>query len=114
MSEGIDFASASLPRHLARGAIGFGSIAGAFVLLSAVGPVGLLLLPVGLVALRGCPMCWTLGLVQTLSRGRLERDCVDGVCELRVAERDGDGGAVFASPVVGSVAAPVEWERVPV
>ncbi|REE98415.1 hypothetical protein [Thermomonospora umbrina] len=86
MSEAIDFGSASLPRHLARGLIGFGSFAGAFVLLATVGPVGALLLPVGLLALRGCPTCWTIGLVQTVSRGRLERTCVDGRCELRVAD----------------------------
>jgi hypothetical protein len=35
----------------------------------------LLLAPVGLVALRGCPMCWTVGLMQTISAGRLRRSC---------------------------------------
>jgi hypothetical protein len=30
-----------------------------------------------LVALRGCPMCWTVGLVETLSQGR--RDSTDAL-----------------------------------
>lgn len=79
---GRDFASASLPRHLARGALGFGSLALAVVLLPYAWPLSLALLPVGLLALRGCPMCWAVGLVQTLSRGRLKRSCEDGRCAL--------------------------------
>jgi len=75
-----DFASASLPRHLLRGAVGFGAVAAAFGLLPVVGVVALLLVPVGLFALRGCPMCWAIGLLQTVSRGRLRRECADGRC----------------------------------
>ncbi|MGW4802740.1 hypothetical protein [Kitasatospora sp. NPDC004272] len=77
-----DFASASLARHLLRGAVGFGAVAAGFALLPGCGPVALLLVPVGLFALRGCPMCWTVGLLQTLSRGRWRRDCADGRCSL--------------------------------
>ncbi|MGJ7415493.1 hypothetical protein AB9128_06490 [Streptomyces cinereoruber] len=77
------FASATVPRHLARGAIGFGALVGALVLFRAVGPVGLLLAPIGLVALRGCPMCWAVGLVETVSAGRLRRSCAEGSCALR-------------------------------
>lgn len=77
-----DFASASVPRHLLRGALGFGLIIGAIALVPFVGPVSLLAAPLGLVAFRGCPMCWMIGLAQTVSRGRLERDCTDGVCTL--------------------------------
>ncbi|WP_107064561.1 hypothetical protein [Streptomyces sp. NRRL S-118] len=79
-TEGPDFASSSLPRHLTRGAVGFGGLIGSFALLPVAGPVALLLLPVGVLALRGCPMCWTIGLVQTVSRGRLRRSCEDGRC----------------------------------
>ncbi|MGW6568521.1 hypothetical protein [Streptomyces sp. NPDC054975] len=86
-ASGPDFASSSLPRHLARGAIGFGGLVGAFALIPAVGPISLLLLPVGVLALRGCPMCWTIGLIQTVSRGRLRRTCEDGSCKLTVADR---------------------------
>ena len=79
---GTDFASTSLPRHLIRGVIGFGGLVASFALLPVVGPVSLLLLPVGALALRGCPMCWTIGLLQTLSRGRLQRSCTNGQCHL--------------------------------
>jgi hypothetical protein len=80
-----DFASASVPRHLLRGALGFGLIIGSLALVPLAGPATLLAAPLGLVALRGCPTCWTIGLVQTISRGRLRRTCADGVCTLTVA-----------------------------
>ncbi|MFD8825752.1 hypothetical protein ACFV1C_25795 [Streptomyces sp. NPDC059605] len=101
MTDRQDFASASLPRHLARGGLGFGALAGSVLLIPAVGPVSLLLVPVGLLALRGCPTCWTIGLLQTVSKGRLRRSCVDGRCELSVARPArparsyGDGVARF-------------------
>ncbi|MGW4651861.1 hypothetical protein [Kitasatospora sp. NPDC004289] len=84
-SPGPSYASRSLPVHLVRGGIGFGALVGAFALLPVVGWVALLLLPVGLLALRGCPACWVLGLVQTVSRGRLERQCAGGSCRLERA-----------------------------
>jgi len=85
------FASSSLPRHLARGFIGFGSIVAGLALIPLIGIAALLLVPVGLLALRGCPMCWTMGLIQTISAGRVRRECVDGRCELRVPGRDSQG-----------------------
>ncbi|MFG2772185.1 hypothetical protein [Streptomyces sp. NPDC048350] len=80
-----DFASKSVPRHLARGAVGFGLIISSIVLVPVVGPVSLLAAPLALIAFRGCPTCWMVGLAQTISRGRLERRCVDGVCSLTKA-----------------------------
>ncbi|MEU5154749.1 hypothetical protein [Glycomyces sp. NPDC021274] len=77
------FASRSVPRHVARGVLSFGLLIAAFALLPAFGPVSLVLAPVGLLALRGCPMCWVLGLIETVSRGRLQRECVDGSCQLQ-------------------------------
>jgi hypothetical protein len=76
------FASKSLAVHLARGAAGLGAIAASFALGPVIGWGSLLFLPAGLVALRGCPTCWTIGLIQTISRGRLERECTDGQCRL--------------------------------
>ncbi|WP_060178274.1 hypothetical protein [Streptomyces sp. IMTB 1903] len=81
------FASASVPRHLARGAVGFGALIAAFALIPVFGPASLLLAPVGVVALRGCPMCWAIGLAETVSRGRLRRECANGSCELKPASR---------------------------
>ncbi|MEU5050338.1 hypothetical protein [Streptomyces sp. NPDC021096] len=82
---GRNFASKSVPRHLARGAIGFGLIIGSIALVPAAGPAALLAAPLALIAFRGCPTCWMVGLAQTISRGRLERQCVDGVCTLTKA-----------------------------
>jgi hypothetical protein len=79
------FASRSLPAHLLRGAIGFGLILGAVAATPVIGWPSWLMLPAGLVALRGCPMCWTVGLIQTLSRGRLTRTCADRECTLERA-----------------------------
>lgn len=76
----MGFASKSVPRHLARGAIGFGLIIGSIGLVPVTGPATLLAAPLALIAFRGCPTCWMIGLAQTVSRGRLERQCVDGVC----------------------------------
>jgi hypothetical protein len=79
------FASTSVARHLMRGAIGFGLIAAALVLATSRGPVALLLAPSGVVALRGCPTCWIVGLVETISAGRLQRACNGNNCTLRPA-----------------------------
>ena len=76
--------SASVTRHLARGAAGFGLIGSAFALTSAIGPGALLLVLPGMVALRGCPTCWIAGLLQAISVGRLERACTETGCTLRV------------------------------
>ena len=89
--DGSRFASASLARHVVRGVIGFGGLVGSLALLPVVGWVSLLLLPIGVVALRGCPMCWVIGLVETVSRGRMRRDCVDGQCGLVGAARQPSG-----------------------
>lgn len=76
------FASTSVPRHLARGAIGFAALIGAFALLPWTGVASLLLAPLGFIALRGCPTCWAIGLIQTISMGRLHRSCRAGHCQL--------------------------------
>ncbi|MCA6091829.1 hypothetical protein LE181_06575 [Streptomyces sp. SCA3-4] len=82
---GKNFASKSVPRHLARGAIGFGLIVGSIALVPVAGPAPLLAAPLALIAFRGCPTCWMVGLAQTISLGRLERQCADGVCTLTKA-----------------------------
>ncbi|MFG3520691.1 hypothetical protein ACGF5S_10530 [Nocardia nova] len=78
------FASRSVPVHLARGLLGFGLIVASIALIPAAGPAALLLLPAGVVALRGCPTCWLIGLAQTVSRGRIERQCAQGRCRARL------------------------------
>lgn len=85
MTKDQSFASATLTRHVTRGVVGFGALVGAFALIPVIGPVSLVLLPVSLIALRGCPTCWAIGLMQTISLGKLQRSCVNGRCELKVA-----------------------------
>ncbi len=63
------FASRSVVEHLVRGLIGAGSLGWA-IYLSDTQPLALI--PLGLLALlafRGCPMCWILGLIETIGRG---------------------------------------------
>ena len=88
-TDGPDFASATTSEHVVRGVVGFGALVGAVTLIPVFGPISLLLLPAGLFALRGCPMCWMIGMAQTISRGRLQRSCGDGRCSLTVADREG-------------------------
>lgn len=76
------FASKSVPRHLARGTVGFGLLFGGVGLASVIGPAALVAAPLGLVALRGCPACWMLGLAETISQGKVQRECADGSCTL--------------------------------
>jgi hypothetical protein len=79
------YASRSVPRALARAVVGFGLLVGSVALIPVVGLISVALVPAGLVALRGCPTCAVIGLVQTISRGRIERTCDDGGC--RIAQR---------------------------
>jgi hypothetical protein len=79
------FASKSIVEHLARGVIGLGAFAAAIAVAQPYPWLALLLLPLGFVALRGCPTCWTVGLIQTVlarARGQDAQFCVDGSCAL--------------------------------
>jgi hypothetical protein len=62
------FASSSLVEHLARGVIGICALNYALS-ISAQHPVySLVLGGVSLLAFRGCPICWTIGFVETMYR----------------------------------------------
>lgn len=64
------FGSAFLGAHLMRGAAAAALLAWAIVYQTAHPWLSLGAGVAALVALRGCPMCWTVGLVKTLSQGR--------------------------------------------
>ena len=66
-------ASDSVRRHWLRGAAGLGAAALAIGLLGVIGPVSLLLLGLTGLAWRGCPTCWTVGLIGTLADERARR-----------------------------------------
>ncbi|MFD0316371.1 hypothetical protein [Streptomyces flavalbus] len=78
----MNHASKSVPRHLARGALGVGLVVGSIALVPTLGPLTLLAAPLALPAFRGCPTCWLIGLTQTITQGRLRRTCTDGTCTL--------------------------------
>ena len=81
------FASNTLLEHLLRGAIGLTALALAFLFQDVSLFVPIVLVPIGLLALKGCPMCWTLGLGETLLatlQGKsTEGLCRDGSCAVR-------------------------------
>jgi hypothetical protein len=59
------FASANLAEHLLRGIIGIGLFAWAAQHQDALG-LSLLAALGALIAFRGCPICWTIGLFETI------------------------------------------------
>jgi hypothetical protein len=80
------FASRSLTEHLLRGASGIAALALALQLMPQHPWAMVPLLALALLALRGCPMCWTLGLVETVVakvRGKPSSGCSDGSCAPR-------------------------------
>jgi hypothetical protein len=68
-------ASGSVRRHLLRGAAGLVCAVLSIVLIAVVGPVSLALLALTALAWRGCPTCWTVGLLGTLADDRARRGC---------------------------------------
>jgi hypothetical protein len=68
-------ASGSVREHLFRGAVGLTAAILAIVLAAVVGPISLVLLLVTVFAWRGCPTCWTVGLLGTLADQHARHDC---------------------------------------
>ena len=64
---GAMFASRSVPVHLARGLIGLVLVVVALAMASA-SAFWLLLVPLAVVLWRGCPTCWTMGLIATRAK----------------------------------------------
>ena len=63
--DGVSFCSSSVKAHLAKGAGAALSIGLAVAALPTLWP-SLVLLPLALLLMRGCPMCWLVGLLQTI------------------------------------------------
>jgi hypothetical protein len=68
-------ASGSGREHFLRGAVGLAAAVLATMLVAVVGPISLVLLLPTAVAWRGCPTCWTVGLLGTLADDRARRAC---------------------------------------
>ena len=65
-------ASSSVRRHYMRGAIGLIALALALAGAAAGAPSAILLVIVTVVAWRGCPTCWAIGLLQTRACARCD------------------------------------------
>lgn len=65
------FSSRSVWIHLLRGCIGFGCLGLAIFQLTYSPLWSIPLLVVGFVMLRGCPACWTIGLIATIRNRRI-------------------------------------------
>jgi hypothetical protein len=85
---------------VARGVLGIGLFVVAISGSATTAWAPIVLLPLAFVALRGCPMCWTMGLIETIAArfGSLSvKDaCVDGQCAL--SSRSNDTGGPGALP----------------
>ena len=75
------FASKSITEHVVRGGVGIGALYGAAWALSLTGAFAFVatisFLAIGLLALRGCPFCWSIGLINTAFRSRSCKACED-------------------------------------
>ena len=63
----MTFGNKSILVHLLRGILGLGSLLIALKGYDLVGWPALLLLPVALWMLKGCPLCWSIGLVESVA-----------------------------------------------
>ena len=63
----MTFGNKSILVHLLRGILGLGSLLIALKGYNLVGWPALLLLPVALWMLKGCPLCWSIGLVESVA-----------------------------------------------
>ncbi len=67
------FASKSLWEHLARGAAGVTAFVLSMRIIGQHPLAGLGLIACMIVAFRGCPVCWTVGLIDTIRTLRLPK-----------------------------------------
>jgi hypothetical protein len=63
----VYFGNKTVGIHILRGILGFASIYGALATVGATILPSLVLVPAALYFLKGCPMCWTVGLIETIS-----------------------------------------------
>jgi hypothetical protein len=60
------FGNRTLLLHVAKGLRGFGALGVALATVNSTIVPSLVLLPLSLYLLRGCPACWTIGLFETI------------------------------------------------
>jgi len=74
------FRSPTIAVHVLRGILGIGFLYVALNYSSELGWWVLMPLAAALLFLGGCPMCWIVGLVDTVLRRKTGPSCVDGSC----------------------------------
>jgi len=74
------FASRSLTEHLVRGLLGFTALVVAFVVMTHESLWSIPLALGGVFLLRGCPTCWTVGLLETVWNSQRSA-CRTGRCD---------------------------------
>jgi hypothetical protein len=79
------FGSRTIAAHLVRGVIAAGALTWTMQNWVDHPALGLIGLGVALVAMRGCPMCWTVGLVETVV-ARVKRSQTAEICECRIGK----------------------------
>ena len=72
--------SRTVSGHLLRGVLGVGFLAIAIEYAPILGWWTLLPALAALVCFRGCPMCWTFGLIETVVSRKTGSVCADGSC----------------------------------
>jgi hypothetical protein len=61
------FGNQTIGRHLLRGALGIAALYISLSTLRGTTWVGFIFLAIAVYLLKGCPMCWTLGLIETIA-----------------------------------------------
>ena len=74
------FKSGSVVEHIVRGVLGFGLLGVGLLYSPMLGWWTLALFGGALVCFRGCPTCWTAGLVETVLHRKVHKSCIDGSC----------------------------------
>jgi hypothetical protein len=74
------FKSRTVAGHMFRGVLGFGLLAAALNYAPQIGWWATFPALGALACFRGCPMCWTVGLVETIVHRRTAARCEDGSC----------------------------------
>ena len=69
------FQSGSVARHVIKGILGFGFLAIALQYASVLGWWTLVPVAGALVCFQGCPMCWTVGLIDTVLHRKTSTAC---------------------------------------
>ena len=75
----MTFASKTISEHLVRGVAGIAALVAAAACAPTHGLASVAFVAFALFALRGCPACWTIGLLETFA-GRKTPSCTDGQC----------------------------------